>query len=150
MNPRIAAGVVLLVLGILASLTGGGSPGPTPAPVPGSLSMKGRFIGPTASADASTIAALLDELADCIEADGMLEQPRLKSGVALDDLRVAARESRCRGESIGQRQPHVREIIHKYLDGAVGSSGGPIGPEQRQAWVAAFRELGRAAADAAR
>ncbi|NBW22295.1 MAG: hypothetical protein EBR82_81520 [Caulobacteraceae bacterium] len=125
---------------------------PTPAPTPnGGLSMRGLFIGPEASADAARLAALCDELAECIELDGVREGgPRLKSGVAFDDLRVAAREARLRGESIGARQPHVKKAIHDYLDAAVGQSGGPVSPEQRSKWVAAYRELSRACADATR
>jgi hypothetical protein len=52
--------------------------------------------------------------------------------------------------SIGQRQPAARDAIKGYLDAAVGTAGGPVTPEQRSAWVAAFRDVGRAATDAAR
>jgi len=148
MSPRVILALVLLVVGLFSMR--GKAPEPTPTPEPVGLNLRGSFIGPTAPADAAKLAALCDELADIIEQDGMKDEPRLKSGVAFDDLRVAAREARCRGESIGQRQPHVREAIHKFLDDAVGSSGGPVGPQQRSAWVAAYRELGRACADAAR
>lgn len=150
MSPRVAIGVVLLVLGLLASMSGGKKPEPTPAPLPVSMSFRGMFVSDKAAADAMTLAALLGELADCIEADGMLEQPRLRTGVAFDDLRIAAREARCRGESIGQRQPAVRDAIHRYLDEHVGPSGGPVSPEQRAKWITAFRELSRACEDAAR
>ena len=92
------------------------------------------------------MSALCAELADCIEYDGSHDQ-RLKTGVAFDELRIAAREMRCRGESIGARQPAVRDAVHKFLDDAVGSSGGPVTPESRAAWVAALRDLSRAAAD---
>ena len=141
-----------LVLGCLVAWLVDSPAGPTPAPQPdGGLSFRGLFIGPTAAADAASLAALCDEIAGTIEYDGSRDGgPRLKSGVAFDDLRVAARESRMRGESLGARQPHVRDAIHQYLDKAVGSSGGPVTPEQRSAWVAAYRELGRACADAAR
>lgn len=150
MSPRIVAGAVLLVLGVLASLSGSRSPEPTPAPLPVSMSLRGVFVGPSASSDASTLEALLGELADIIEADGMKDEPRLRTGVAFDDLRIAAREGRCRGESIGKRQPAVRDAIAKYMEEKLGTSGGPVGPEQRSAWVAALRELARACADAAR
>jgi hypothetical protein len=141
-----------LVLGCLFSWLTSGPATPTPAPQPdGGLSLRGMFIGPEAAADAARLAALCDELAECIQADGIREGgPRLKSGVAFDDLRVAAREARLRGVSIGARQPHARKAIHDYLDQAVGTSGGPVSPEQRSKWVAAYRELSRACADAAR
>lgn len=122
--------------------------GPTPVPVPESeFSLRGRFVGPTAGADAQLLEALCDEIASCIETDGMKEQPRLTSGVAMDDLRVAAREGRMRGESLGNRQPHVRDAIHHYLDQAVGVAGGPVSPEQRAKWITAYRNIARAAAD---
>jgi len=126
------------------------TPTPQPAPVPpNAFTLRGKFIGPTAAEDSSIMAELCGSLADCIEYDGQHDQ-RLKTGVAFDDLRVAAREMRCRGESIGARQPHVRDAVHKFLDDAVGSSGGPVTPESRAAWVAALRDLSRAAADVAK
>lgn len=141
-----------LVLGCVVTWAASRPAAPTPAPQPpDGLSFRGLFRGPTAAADAASLAALCDELASTIEYDGSREGgPRLKSGVAFDDLRVAARESRMRGESLGARQPHVRDAIHKYLDQAVGSSGGPVSAEQRSKWTAAYRELGRACADAVR
>jgi len=60
------------------------------------------------------------------------------------------REFRCRGISIGDRQPVARDVIAKYLEDAVGTDGGPLTPEQRSAWVAAYRDIGRAATDAAK
>lgn len=147
---RQAAAVVLLVAALVVHLSSRpAAPAPTPAPgVP--LDLRGLFKGPTASADAATIGALCSELADEIEADGMGESPFLKTGVAFDELRHRARELRCRGVSIGQRQPAARDAIRSYLDAAVGTAGGPVTPEQRSAWVAAFRDVGRAATDAAR
>ena len=126
------------------------TPTPQPAPVPpDAFTLRGKFIGPTAAEDAATMSALCGELASCIEYDGQHDQ-RLKTGVAFDELRIAAREMRCRGESIGARQPQVRDAVHKFLDDSVGSSGGPVTPESRAAWVAALRDLSRAAADVTR
>jgi len=124
------------------------APGPAPAP-PDAFTLRGKFIGPTAAEDAATMSALCGELAECIDYDGKHDQ-RLKTGVAFDELRIAAREMRCKGESIGARQPQVRDSVHKFLDDAVGSSGGPVTPESRAAWVSALRDLARAAADVAR
>jgi hypothetical protein len=148
---RQAAAVVLLVAALVVHLSSRpAAPAPTPAPgVP--LDLRGLFKGPTASADAATIGALCSELADEIEIDGMdTDGPFLRTGVAFDELRHRARELRCRGVSIGQRQPAARDAIRSYLDAAVGTAGGPVTPEQRSAWVAAFRDVGRAATDAAR
>jgi hypothetical protein len=144
------AAVALLVAAYLAFAPSRQAPTPTPAPVPpDAFSLRGKFVGPTAAEDASTMAALCGELAECIDYDGKHDQ-RLKTGVAFDELRIAAREMRCRGESIGARQPAVRDAVHKFLDDAVGSSGGPVTPESRAAWVAALRDLSRAAADVTR
>lgn len=140
--------VVLLVAAAISFMPSRSStPTPEPAPVPpDAFSLRGKFVGPSAAEDAATMSALCGELADCIEYDGTHDQ-RLKTGVAFDDLRIAAREMRCKGESIGARQPQVRDAVHKFLDDAVGSSGGPVTPESRAAWVSAFRDLSRAAAD---
>jgi hypothetical protein len=142
------AAVALLVAAVIAFAPSRSStPTPAPAPVPpDAFTLKGKFVGPQAASDAATLSALCDELAACIEYDGSHDQ-RLKTGVAFDELRIAAREMRCKGESIGARQPHVREAVHKFLDDAVGASGGPVTPESRAAWVSALRDLARAAAD---
>lgn len=146
---RQAAAVGLLAAALAAHMTSGPAE-PTPAPPTGPLDLRGVFRGPTASADAATIGALCSELADEIEADGMAEGPFLRTGVAFDELRHRARELRCRGVSIGQRQPAARDAIASYLEAAVGTAGGPVSPEQRSAWVTAFRDIGKAASDAAR
>jgi hypothetical protein len=136
---------------VLSYLANSGSREPTPAPMPESdISLRGAFIGPTASADAATLAALTEELAAVVEYDGMQPEPRLRTGAALDDLRMCAREIRLRGDSIGARQPKARAEINRYMTATLGTDGGPVAPEQRAQWVAAFRMIARAAADAAR
>jgi hypothetical protein len=150
-KPRIdgkhLAAAALLVAAAIAFMPQKATPTPQPVPVPPDVfTLRGKFIGPSAASDAATFSALCDELASCIEYDGQHDQ-RLKTGVAFDELRIAAREMRCRGESIGARQPQVRDSVHKFLDDAVGSSGGPVTPESRAAWVSALRDLARAAAD---
>lgn len=147
MSWRVYAAGALVVVAALWAMSGR-KPVPTPAPEPTGLSLRGKFVGPTAASDAVMFSALCDEIADCLEVDGMREQgPRLTTGVAFDELRIAAREGRMRGESLGARQPHVRDAIHGYLDQAVGTAGGPVSPEQRARWIAAYREIARAAAD---
>jgi hypothetical protein len=141
------AAVALLVAAAIAFMPAKPAPTPQPVPIPpDAFTLRGKFIGPTAAEDAATMSALCGELAECIEYDGKNDQ-RLKTGVAFDELRIAAREMRCKGESIGARQPQVRDAVHKFLDDSVGSSGGPVTPESRAAWVAALRDLARAAAD---
>lgn len=123
---------------------------PTPEPDGGPFSLRGMFVGSEASEDAATIGALCLELADEISYDAQQSEPFLRTGVQLDELRKTARIFRCRGESIGDRQPTARDKIAAYLDEKLGNDGGPLTPEQRSAWVAAYREIGRAANDAAR
>lgn len=147
---RFIAAALLVLVALYWSIPARPAPQPTPAPTPDGFSLRGMFIGPSATDDAATLSALCGELADIIEQDGMKPEPRLKSGLAFDELRIAAREGRCRGESIGKRQPHARDAIQKFLESQVGVSGGPVGPQERSKWVAAYRELARACSDAAK
>ena len=124
---------------------------PSPAPLPDSpLDLRGLFIGSDAAKDAATTAALLGELADAIEFDGTKPEPRLRTGAAFDDLRTTARDLRCRGQTLGAKQPKVREAIKAYLDAKVGTSGGPVDAAGRVRWVEALRDVSRAAEAAAR
>jgi hypothetical protein len=125
------------------------APAPGPAPVVG-LDLRGRFVGPDAATDAATTAALLEELAGQIEWDGQQAEPRLKTGAAFDDLRRAARELRCRGVSLGARQPAVRDEIKRFLDAEAGTEGGPVDAAARAKWVRAYRAVAQAAAEASR
>jgi len=143
-----AAGLIIAAL-VSFNLKTEVVPGPPPPP-PAGLSLVGLFRGPTGAEDAAVVAALCGELADEIQWDGRQEEPAFRSGVALDELRQRARELRCRGVSIGQRQPAARDAIAAHLTAAVGESGGPIDQEQRAAWVRAFREISEAAADVTR
>ena len=149
---QIAAGCLVALAIVMWALSGGDNdvaPNPGPQP-PTGLVLRGLFIGQNSSSDAQMLSALTAEIGDCIEYDGTLPDPRLKTGVAFDDLRIAAREARLRGESLGARQPKVREAIHTYLDETVGTSGGPVTPADRAKWVAAMRDISRACADAAK
>lgn len=141
-----------LVAAAALSWGSGGRREPTPAPpAPDvALDLRGKFAGPDAAADAATTSALLDELASEIEWDGLRPQPLIATGVAVDELRQRARELRCRGVSLGEKHPRAREAIKVYLDQAAGTSGAPLTPATRSQWVAAYRTVARAAADAAR
>jgi hypothetical protein len=148
----------LTLLAILAagamiafSIRENGTPAPAPAPAPVvGLDLRGLFRGEEASQDATTTAALLDELASQIEWDGQQAEPRLRTGAAFDDLRRSARELRTRGVSLGARQPAVRDSIKAFLDAQVGTDGGPVDAGKRAGWVAAFRSVAQAAAEASR
>lgn len=117
-------------------------------PLPAELVLKGQFIGPTASQDAAMLSALCDELAVEIEEDGQKSQPRLTTGLQLEELRTAAREGRMRGESLAARQPHARKLIGDYMTQKLGVDPGEI--KNRADWVAAFRTIAKACADAAK
>lgn len=123
---------------------------PTPHPDAGPLSLRGVFLGATASDDAALVGALCLELADELEYDAGQAEPFFKTGIQVDEFRKIARVLRCRGMSIGDRQPTARDTIAKYLDEHVGTDGGPLSAEQRTAWISAFRDVGRAATDAAK
>lgn len=128
------------------------TPAPTPPPPApaGALDLRGLFAGQHGAEDAAIVAALTGELADEIEWDGQQAEPILTTGVALDDLRRRSRELRCRGVSIGQRQPAARDAIAAYLDQAVGTAGGPVDAAKRAAWVKAMRDISEAAAHVTR
>lgn len=126
------------------------SPGPQPTPDnPASLTLVGKFVGATAHDDAVSISVLTDELARIIQADGERKEPRLKTGIQFDELRVVARENRTRGVSIGERQPRVRDEIQHYMEETLGVSGGPVTPEQRDKWVNTLFDISREARRAA-
>lgn len=148
MNIRHVVAVVLLAVGVLSAFSGTSGPSPVPG---GDIVLAGKFVGPTASADAAISAGMFSELADEIEYDAQRAGgPHLTTGVAFDDLRTRAFDLRCKGQKIGDRQPRARDAIKAYMTAKVGVSGGPVGPEQRAEWVKALREIGRAAGDAAR
>jgi hypothetical protein len=152
LTPRHYAGIALVAAAIAYGFAPGPgpAPGPSPAPDPGPLSLRGLFAGPTASEDAVLVGAMCDEIADEIQFSSGQPEGYLATGVAVDELRRRVREFRCRGISIGDRQPAARDAIAKFLEGAVGTDGGPLSAEQRSAWVAAYRDVGRAATDASK
>lgn len=140
----------VLVLLALVSWASSSRPGPSPGPAPRELELRGKFVGPTAAADAAGLAALCSAVADCLEADGQLPTPYLTTATAFDHLRTRARELNLRGQSLGDRHPRARDAIGAYLEGKLGTAGGPVTAETRAAWIAAYRAIAEAAADAAR
>lgn len=117
----------------------------TPKPEPMGFSLRGKFVGPDAARDAAILAALCDELAGEIEWDMQQDDPLLKTGVAFDELRVRSRILLCRGESLGAKHPLVRDAIERHLNDVAGKFGGPLTTEQKAQWVAAYRQVARAA-----
>lgn len=122
----------------------------TPAPEARELDLRGKFVGPDAAQDAAILSTISSELADEIEWDGTQSNPYLKTGVDFDELRTTARDIRCRGECLGDKYPKVRTAVATYLNEKVGVSGGPISPADRANWVAAYRQIAKAAEDATR
>jgi hypothetical protein len=120
-------------------------PAPAPAPDPSAFTLRGKFVGPQAARDAALVAALCSELADEIEWDAQQPEPLIRTGVAFDELRVRSRILLCRGESLGDRHPLARQAIEDYLNTVAGTSGGPLTDEAKAAWVAAYRDVARAA-----
>jgi hypothetical protein len=118
-------------------------PGTAPDAAPDSP-IRLEWVGPTAAADRATMGGLCLGLADALEHDGTLTAPRITTGTQVEELRVAAREGRMRGESIGERQPAARQAIGDYLDREAGKSGGPLDADARRRWVAAFRGVAAA------
>jgi hypothetical protein len=150
-DPKTLAACTLFALALLLILPGGSRDDtPTPEPDAGPIVLSGVFVGPSASEDAALVGALCSELADEIEYDASLKEPNFKTGASVDELRKLSRILRCRGISIGDRQPAARDTIAAYLEKHVGSDGGPLSAESRSAWVAAFRDIGRAATDASK
>lgn len=145
---RHIAAVALLAAAALSSVNGS-KPEPAPPAPAGPLDLRGTFVGFDAARDAALVAALCGEIADEVEWDGKQAEPLVKTGVAFDELRVRSRILLCRGESLGAKHPLARDAIEVFLNAAAGTSGGPLTPEQRAAWVTAYREVA-AAAEAAR
>jgi hypothetical protein len=145
---------------ILAAVLAGGAalvacvelwPRPVPRPSPAAgLDLRGKWIGSDAAGDAAAFAGVCRAIADALEHDGASQQPRVATGLQLDDLRVATSEFRFAPRPLRDRQPHVRAAVGRYLDQAAGTSGGPLDPVARARWVSAFRELAQAAEEAVR
>lgn len=137
--------LAVLLLAVAAGLYWFGresSPHPQPS---AELDLTAAFQGPTAAADAATVASMCEETANTIEWDGAQPTPALATAHAIDVMRTRTREFLCKGESLGDRHPRMRQIVGEYLEAKLGVSGGAITPEQRAAWVSAYREVARAA-----
>ena len=125
--------------------------GPQPAPDPGGeFSLRGKWIGPQAAEDAAAFAGLCRGLADALEADGSRPQPRITTGVQIEDVKVAAAEGRFLPRRLTQEQPHAVAAAGKYLDEVAGTSGGPLDAAARGRWVEAYRALATAAEESIR
>lgn len=147
-HPATLAAILLAGAMVAFAIRETRTPPPSPSPHPDlahGLDLRGLFVGPEASADAATTDALMSELADVVEWDGRQKSPRIVTGSAVHELRTAARELRCRGVRLGDRQPAVRDAIKAYLDKEAGTDGGPLDDAERARWVEAYRTVSKAA-----
>jgi len=125
--------------------------GPQPTPAPGGeFSLRGKWIGPQAAEDAAAFAGLCHGIAEALESDGAQQQPRITTGVQIEDVRVAAAEGRFLPRRLTQEQPHAVAAAGKYLDEVAGTSGGPLDAAARAKWVEAYRSLATAAEESVR
>lgn len=112
------------------------------------FSLRGKFIGSAAAADAAAFAGVVGAVADALEQDGKSRAPRVTTGVQMEDLRIAISEMRFAPQTFRERQPHARNAVGKYLDEVGGTSGGPLDAATRERWVKAFREVQKASEEA--
>lgn len=91
--------------------------------------------------DARAAGALLEGLAEVIAYDGKLVGPRLASGVHVEDLRLLAREFLLPGAALDGRYPGLADTLGGYLEQKVGTDGGQLTPERREAWRRAYEAL---------
>lgn len=142
---RKALAVALILIAGVMYVASARTPDTRPPVAPPAIDLTSAFQGQTASEDAATLASMAEEIANVIEWDGKQGSPVLKTGKSLDELRTRTREFMCRGVSLGERHPKMRELVGAYLQTQLGDGGGEITPEQRAAWVTAYREIARSA-----
>ena len=146
MKRLLLIAVIFLSWWVISLSSGLIQPEPKPQPEPGELDLTGAFVGETAATDAAIVSALAAELADVIEFDQTQAEPLLTTGIRLDELRIRSREFRCDGDCLSDKHPVLAQRVGDYLDEKLGNSGGPVSSEQLSQWVAAYREIERAAA----
>jgi hypothetical protein len=142
---------ILAFAAVAAALEFAPQPAPAPGPAPESVfSLRGKWIGPQAAEDAAAFAGLCRGTADALELDGTKQQPRITTGVQMEDVRIAAAEGRFLPRKLTQDQPHAVAVAGRYLDENAGTSGGPLDAESRGRWVKALRDLAQLAEDSVR
>jgi hypothetical protein len=146
---------LLIALGLAAYLLvgrGDWSPLPRPEP-PAGPDLVDAFSTNDDRAAARThahlFATICDSLADYLEYDGTRPQPLLKTGVQIDEFRRAIRQTRTKGWSFLVQYPRLEAPLEAHFTAAVGTSGGPVTPEQRAKWVTALRQVAACAEYAA-
>jgi hypothetical protein len=146
---KIIIASALLAGALLAAYVEYGPRNSTPAPA-GEFTLRGKWIGPAAAEDAAAFAGLCRGTADALEVDGAKQQPRIMTGVQMEDIRIAAAEGRFLPRKLTQDQPHAVAAAGRYLDEHAGTSGGPLDAESRAKWVKSLRDLAQLAEESIR
>jgi hypothetical protein len=134
----IIGGLVLFLL-----YGGGASVVPTPRPdgpdlVPAFRTNNDRT---QARQHAHIFATICGKLAECLEYDGSRTDPLIKTGVQIDELRRSFRQVRTGGWSFLHQYPELGTSVDQFLTTEIGTSGGPLTPEQRRKWIDSMRRL---------
>ena len=146
---KIIIASALLAGAAIAAFVEYGPRNSTPTPE-GEFSLRGKWIGPQAAQDAAAFAGLCRGTADALEVDGAKSQPRISTGVQMEDVRIAAAEGRFLPRKLTQDQPHAVAAAGRYLDEHAGTSGGPLDAESRAKWVKSLRDLANLAEESIR
>jgi hypothetical protein len=153
MQGRSILPLVLAVGVAVVCLVWGRGAAPTPGPGPSGPDLVRAFSTngdrSEATLHARTFATICASLADCLEYDGSRSSPLIKTGVQIDELRRGVRQTRMRGWSFVAKYPDLGPAVDAFLTAELGTSGGPLAPEQRSKWIAAMRQLAAAAEYAA-
>lgn len=139
------AGIVLAA--VLYSGWKGTTPGVAPMPKPPGPDMVAVFAKNDNRAEAKQhahiMATIMGSLADFIEYDGQRKEPRITTGVQIDDVRLALRENRMKGWSFSTKYPDLGSAVESLMNEEVGTSGGVLTDTQRKKWVDALRKLSK-------
>ena len=129
---KLIVAAALLAGAALAAFVEYGPRNSTPTPG-GEFSLRGKWIGRVA-----------------LEVDGAKQQPRITTGVQMEDIRIAAAEGRFLPRKLTQDQPHAVAAAGRYLDEHAGTSGGPLDADSRAKWVKSLRDLAQLAEESIR
>jgi hypothetical protein len=94
-----------------------------------------------AATDAAQFGELTASIAEMLLYDGQQTEPRIVTGVQLDDLRRWTRDYVTQGQKYQSRYPELAETIKAYLDQHAGKSGGPLDSHKRMAWSKCLTEI---------
>lgn len=103
-----------------------------------------------ASCDAETFGAIVTSVAAVLDYDAKLAEPRVQTGVQIDDLRRWVRDYATGGKSFKEKYPDLGDAVKKFLDAQAGDSGGLLDDAKRAKWISALRALGSSAEYAAK